>query len=462
MAVSQEDILNRIQQVYTEMGNTPEANAQIVRDANQFGVTPEQIAQAANISSSQVRTLAEEAGQSFTPQQPTGGMMSGTSIDLTQPSPVSVSTTPPTQPVTVGMPEQTFERYTPTITSGMLSSIETGDQFAFSDLLYNLNTSEQDLSQLRPAIENIAKSATGNQGTDPAYNFLVQSAAEAKLKEDYNNAIDSGNTDKAQEIRTAVLGGPTTSYSYYLTQYPEGSAHKLVQDTFNDPFNIGDPGKYQTSFFENIGDAVSDVVQNPYVQAATAFIPGVGPAVSSVLQAWGTLDSGEELSPAQIVAAVTGVSELSGLEGGNLIAKLPPQIRETATAIQKGLEGGWDEAYSALKDAGLEGTSEQFAAFEDAIRNVVGDDNIEAISGGFAGIEDFARGLFEGDLAGLGGRLSGLEELLAGLETESSVGTGFAPQRGYQPGLAVDLDFDLAERSSVLDILNQPSSVSRA
>lgn len=459
MAVFQEDILARIQQIYTAQGNTPQANAQIAREAQQFGVTPEQIGTATGLLGTQVRTLAEESGQAFAPMQMTGGMLGGTNINLTQPSTSPVSTAPPAQPVTVGMPEQTFERYTPTITSGMLSNIETGDQFAFSDLLYNLNTSDRDLTQLRPAIENIAKSATGNQGTDPAYNFLVQSAAEAKLKEDYNEAVDRGDTNKAEEIRTAVLGGPTTSYSYYLTQYPEGSAHKIVQDTFNDPFNIGAPGKYQTSFFEKIGDAVSDTIQNPYVQAVTAFIPGVGPAISSVMQAWGTLDSGENLSPTQIVAALAGASKLSGLEGGNLIKMLPKELQETATAFQKAVEGGWDEAITALKNSGLDATSEQFAAFEDGIRAVVGDENIEAISGTFAGIEDGVRDLFEGQFGGVDNRLGSIEETLALLEQASlNRGGGFTPQRGVQ-GPVARPRLTKYEDSDVLAVMNLPSSV---
>ncbi len=197
------------------------------------------------------------------------------------------------------------------------------------------------------------------------------------------------------------------------------------------------------------------------MQAATAFIPGVGPAVSSVMQAWGTLDSGENLSPTQIVAALAGASKLSGLEGGNLIKMLPKELQETATAFQKAVEGGWDEATSALKNAFPDATTEQLAAIEDGFKAVVGEENIEAISDGLASFDDARRDLFEGEFADIGDRLGGLEEMFAGLQAEPS-GSGFTPQRGYQPGLAVDTDFDLAERSSVLDILNQPSSVRTA
>jgi hypothetical protein len=69
--------------------------------------------------------------------------------------------------------------------------------------------------------------------------------------------------------------------------------------------------------------------------------------------------------------------------------------------------------------------------------------------------------LFEGQFGSLEGRLGGLEEMLAQLAQERG-GSGFTPQRGYQPGLAVDLEFDRPGGSAVLDILNQPSSMRRA
>lgn len=452
MAISQEDILARIQQIYTAQGNTPEANAQIAREAQQFGVTPEQIGQATNLSGSQVRTLAEEAGQAFAPMQMTGGMLGGTNINLTQPSPMAVSTAQPTEPVTVGMLQP--KPYTPQVTGQSISQASEGDQSAFADILLNTYTSGGDTKALRPLLEQISKTATGDKGTDPAYNFLVGSTAEAALRNEYNSAAASGDFSKAKEIDRAIKAGGEAPLRYYESQYGEGTAHTLTQNLFNDPFNIGAPGKYQTSFFEKIGDVVSDTIQNPFVQAATAFIPGVGPAVSSVMQAWGTLDSGENLSPTQIVAALSGASKLSGLEGGNFMKMLPKELQETATAFQKAVEGGWDEAVTALKNSGLDATSEQFAAFEDGIRTVVGDENIEAISSGFAGIEDGFRDLFEGEFGDLEGRLGGLEEMLLA----ERGGSTFTPQRGYQPGLPVDVEFDRPERSAVLDILNQPPS----
>jgi len=460
MAISQEDILARIQQIYTAQGNTPEANAQIAKEAQQFGVTPEQIGRATGLLGSQVRTLAEEAGQAFAPMQMTDGMLGVNTIDLTTPVTPMTTQTGMLEGVTV---DTTPKAYTPQAISQSISKAYEGDQSSMADLLLSTYTQGRDTKALRPLLEDITTKATGTKGTDPAYNFLVRSTAEAALRNEYNSAIASRDFVKAQKIDRAIKQGGEAPLRYYESQYGEGKAHTLTQDLFNDPFNIGAPGKYQTSFFEKIGDIVSDTIQNPFVQAAAAFIPGVGPAVSSVMQAWGTLDSGDKLSPTQIAAALVGASELSGLEGGNLIKMLPKELQETATAFQKALEGGWDEVASAFKNAGLDTTSEQFAAFEDGFKAVLGEENVQAISKGLAGIEDFGRDLFEGDFAELGGRLGGLEETLAKLEQESlNRGGGFTPQRGYQPGLPVDTQFNIDNGSMVAEILNQPSVVRTA
>ena len=452
MAISQEDILARIQQIYTAQGNTPQANAQIAQEAQQFGVTPEQIGQATNLSGSQVRTLAEEAGQAFAPMQMTGGMLGGTSV------------TTPTTPVTpqTGLMQGTTvdvtpKTYTPQVTGQNISQAYAGDQSALSDILLNTYTSGGDTKALRPLLEQISKTATGDKGTDPAYNFLVGSTAEAALRNEYNSAVASGDFNKAQEIDRAIKKGGEAPLRYYEKQYGEGTAHTLTQDLFNDPFGIGEPGKYVTTVLDRIGDATMDIVSNPYVQAAVAVFGGpVGKAVSPIMQAAGTLDSGRSLSPTQIVAALGGVSELSGLEGGNWINIVPDEFKDTALAMKKALDEGWDEAASAFRNA-TDLTSEEFAKVEDAFRIALGDENIEAISGGLASLDDARRDLFEGEFADIGDRLGGLEEMFAGLQAEPS-GSGFTPQRGYQPGLPVDVEFDRPERSAVLDILNQPSS----
>ena len=458
MAISQEDIKARIAQIQQAGGgDTAATRAQIAKEAQQYGVTPEQIGTATGLLGTQVRQMAEEAGQAFEPLKLAGGgMLGGTSV------------TTPTTPVTpqTGLMQGTTvdvtpKTYTPQVTSQSISKASKGDQSAFADILLNTYTSGGDTKALRPLLEQISTTATGEKGTDPAYNFLVGSTAEAALRNEYNSAVASGDFKKAQEIDRAIKTGGEAPLRYYEKQYGEGAAHGLTQDLFNDPFEIGAPGKYQTSFFEKIGDVVSDTIQNPFVQAAAAFIPGVGPAVSSVMQAWGTLDSGDNLSPTQIVAALAGASELANLEGGNLIKMLPKELQETALAFQTAVEGGWDEATSALKNAFPDATTEQLAAIEDGFKAVLGEENIEAISDGLASFDDARRDLFEGEFADIGDRLGGLEEMFAGLQAKPS-GSGFTPQRGYQPGLPVDVEFDRPERSAVLDILNQPSSVRTA
>jgi len=458
MAISQEDILARIQQIQSAGGgDTAATRAQIAQEAQQYGVTPEQLGRATGLLGSQVRTMAEEAGQAFAPMQMTGGMLGGSNIDVTTPVTPMTTQTGMLEGVTV---DTTPKAYTPQATSQSIPKAYEGDQSAMADLLLSAYTQGGDTKALRPLLEDITTKATGNKGTDPAYNFLVGSTAEAALRNEYNSAIANGDFVKAQEIDRAIKQGGEAPLRYYESQYGEGTAHTLTQDLFNDPFKIGAPGKYQTSFFEKIGDVVSDTIQDPFVQAAAAFIPGVGPAVSSVMQAWGTLDSGDNLSPTQIVAALAGVSELSGLEGGNLIKMLPKELQETATAFQKALEGGWDEVASAFKNAGLDATSEQFAAFEDGLKAVLGEENVQAFSEGLAGIDDGVRELFEGQFGGVDSRLGSIEETLALLEQASlNRGGGFTPQRGYQPGLAVDTEFGGEEPSSVLAMLNTPSSV---
>jgi len=458
MAISQEDIKARIAQIQAAGGgDTAATRAQIAQEAQQFGVTPEQIGAATGLLGTQVRQMAEEAGQAFAPIQMTGGMLGGSNIDVTTPVTPMTTQTGMLAGTTVDVTPKT---YTPQTTSQSLSKAYEGDQSAMADLLLSTYTQGGDTQALRPLLEDITTKATGNKGTDPAYNFLVGSTAEAALRNEYNSAIASGDFNKAQEIDRAIKQGGEAPLRYYESQYGEGTAHTLTQDLFNDPFNIGAPGKYQTSFFEKIGDVVSDTIQDPFVQALSAFIPGVGPAVSSVMQLWGAVDSNEPISLPQIVAGLAGVSKLSGLEGGNLIKMFPKELQETATAFQKALEGGLDEAASAFKNAFPNATTEQLAAVEDGIKAVLGEENIQAFSEGLAGIEDFGRDLFEGDLSGLGDFLTqeDLTAALAGIQT----GGGFTPQRGYQPGLPVDTQFDIDNGSMVAEILNQPSAVRTA
>lgn len=466
MAISQQDIKTRIAQIQAEGGgDTAATRAQIAQEAQQYGVTPEQIGTATGLLGSQVRTMASEAGQAFEPIQPTGGMLGGNNIDLTTPTTPITPRTGMLEGTTV---DATPKSYTPTISTSTLQQASAGDYDAFSDFLLGSAMSGQDTKQFRPVVEQIAKQATGDSGTDPAYNFLVTSTALATLKNDYNQAVESGDTTKALELNRAIQSNPDEMYGYYLTQYPEGTAHTTTQQFFNDPFNIGAPGKYQKSFFDEIGDTIGDVVENPFVQAAVTF---AYPPAGAVLNAYATLDSGENLTPTQIVAALAGASEISGLEGGNLLKSMPQGVQDFVQSVQDFADGFEGRAVAALKTAFPNVDTEKLAEYEDAIKTtlaggedfikeVVGEENVQAFSEGLAGIEDGFKGLTDIDLSGLGNFLTqeDLTAALAGIQT----GGGFTPQRGYQPGLPVDVEFDLPDQSLALQILNQPSSVKPA
>jgi len=198
MAISQEDILARIQQIYTAQGNTPEANAQIAREAQQFGVTPEQIGRATNLSGSQVRTLAEEAGQAFAPMQMTDGMLGGNTIDLTTPPSSTVSIAPTNQASTLDFENLYEDPYEQTVSD--IYRTTTGK-------LLNTNTVKQFGGMFRQDVEE------GMSPEDAARKYIniAQQTPEyeAKVLQDYNTAL----TEKIQAKDPVALG--TLLYNIY-------------------------------------------------------------------------------------------------------------------------------------------------------------------------------------------------------------------------------------------------------
>lgn len=527
MAISQEDIKARIAQIQQAGGgDTAATRAQIAKEAQQYGVTPEQIGTATGLLGSQVRSMAEEAGQAFTP--PTamdalnalksgdqtkaqellnlsvglpantvtaGGMLGGTNIDLTQPTSSSVSLTQPTEPVTVGMLQPAGLDDLPNfLGSSLLEKAEQTPIEALGQITANNSSSIANLGSFiyqankegtkipSSLIEEIGYSVSPD--TTEAYNFAVHAQSVAEGYDALDKAIAAGDTAKATELRNALQMGEQDFGSYwnYYNQNiasSEGQAHGNLRKkttTGDTIFGVGDPkGGLKGSLERGIvrfGDAIGDVVDNPYVQAAVSF---AYPPAGAVLNAYATLDSGENLSPTQIAAALAGANEM--LPGGSnlgsqLLSQLPESVQKFVQAAQDFADGFEGRAVAALKQAFPNVDTEKLAQYEDSfktflaggedfVKEVVGEEKIEAISDGLASFDDARRDLFEGEFADIGDRLGGLEEMFAGLQAEPS-GSGFTPQRGYQPGLAVDTDFDLAERSSVLDILNQPSSVRTA
>ena len=467
MAISQQDIQARIAQIQQAGGgDTAATRAQIAQEAQQYGVTAEQIGRATNLTGTQVRSMAEQAGQAFEPLKLAGGgMLGGTSVD----APTATTVTPRTgmlEGTTLDTPKPFLQseeflgdfssRLQQTPQQQVSQAAQTGSIADLGWLYYNTRKAGEKLPV--DLVQAIGYSfAPGDKTT--AYNTSVGGQAYSEGLDALEKAIQDNDVAKATELRNA-LNNPTTFFNYYnenLAEF-EGEAHKnLRRETAEgDVFGIGDPGKYVTTWLDQLGDAFMDTVKNPYVQALVAFVPVVGAPISSVMQVAGTLDSGDDPSVAQWAAAIAGVSELSGSSNINWKDYVPKELQPAVESVENFLDSGLDEATAALKgiqnDLGL--SNEQLAAFEDGAKQVLGEENVQAFSEGLAGIEDFGRDLFEGDFAELGGRLGGLEETLAKLEQASlNRGGGFAPQRSYQPGLPVDTTFQQDEPSTVIPIL---------
>ena len=343
-----------------------------------------------------------------------------------------------------------------------------------------------------------------------AYEYFIQSQAYAEGLEAFDSAVAQGDTNKIIELQEA-LHNEDTYYQYYLNNIAkdDNQHHRnLRKETLTGPvFGIDDPkGGLKGSLERGIvrlGDAIGDVVDNPYVQAAVSF---AYPPAGAVLNAYATLDSGDNLSPAQVAAAIAGAADLAKIElaGGSLISQLPESVQKFVQSVQDFADGATGRAVIALKQAfpnvdteklaGYEDSFKEFlAGGEDVIRDVVGDENIETISRNIAGLEDTIRAIAESTgetyqevsnrLAGVedfirenigddnieaisskfasfedllrgqfGSQQNQIDQLVAMLSQER--GPSFTPQRGYQPGLAVNTEFGGNERSVVLDILN--------
>ena len=197
MAISQEDIVARIRQIQeTGGGDTAATRAQIAREAQKYGVGAGQIAGALqSIGGSQteadVRSMAEQAGAAFTPQTPTGGMLSGPAIDSTKPSSVSVPTTPPAQPATLDLSKQYEDPFEQAVfdiyrnTTGGLLNVDAVQQ-------YGGMFKEDVASGLDP--KEVAQKYVGLAQQTPEY--------EAKVLQDYNKAL----TEKIEAKDPVALG----------------------------------------------------------------------------------------------------------------------------------------------------------------------------------------------------------------------------------------------------------------
>ena len=154
---------------------------------------------------------------------------------------------------------------------------------------------------------------------------------------------------------------------------------KAVKDVVNDPLKVVrdvvvDP---ITSFGEQLEDSIREgidevdkAIQNPYVRLAVNFIPGIGPTAAKLLDAYATLDSGEELSAGQIASLATAGVDASG----GTFNLTPEQTKAITTGIR--VAENPDNAVMILAGEYGPGIVEELGveeAAKTALENVVGE-----------------------------------------------------------------------------------------
>jgi len=227
MAISQEDILARIQQIQSAGGgDTAATRAQIAQEAQQFGVTPEQIGRATNLSGSQVRTLAEEAGQAFAPMQMTGGMLGVNTIDLTTPVTPVTTQTGMLEGVTVDVPVRAID-VARDLKSGKISAgdaqtslqeIVGGEVDPYKSVVADIwqqttggILGQNVVNQYADLFKQDVEAGMSPEDTARKYIGIAQQTPEyeAKVLQDYNTAL----TEKVQAKDPIALG--TLLYNMY-------------------------------------------------------------------------------------------------------------------------------------------------------------------------------------------------------------------------------------------------------
>lgn len=340
-------------------------------------------------------------------------------------------------------------QFTKTSEEAALGALDTGSIADLGTFFYN----ERKAGRKIPVevVEGLGYARSDDRQT--AFEFAKGGQAYSEGLEALDQAIAAGDVDRANELKTA-LADEQGFFDYYekniATEIGQEAVNLRNETAVGDVFGVGDPGKYVTTWLDRVGDSISDVAQNPYVQAVVTL---VSPDAGALINAWGTLDSGNDLSPAQLAAVAAAAAGYSGLEGGKLKDLLPPELDEFANTIEKYFEGNFEKGRAALSRLFPNQTTEQLAKLEDYFRTVVGNENIQDFENYISGLGGDLTDLFSGQFGSLQDQLNALEAALTAERQPS-----FVAQRGYQPGLPVDTQFDIDNGSLVLEILNQPST----
>lgn len=141
------------------------------------------------------------------------------------------------------------------------------------------------------------------------------------------------------------MGGVVKNVVGAVEDVVEG-AGDIVQDVVIDP--VVELGSNLEDGIREVVDEADKLVQNPYVQTVVSVI---NPAAGAFLNAYATLDSGENLSPAQVAAlAASGYTVASG-------TTIPPDVQKALDAGTAIAEGG-DAKNVLLKTYGSDFVSE--------------------------------------------------------------------------------------------------------
>lgn len=227
--------------------------------------------------------------------------------------------------------------------NNLITRATEGDLGAYGEFLYLARKS--DIPVQEELIEQIGYGSTDDKTS--AYNYSVGAQAYAEGLEALDQARASGDTAKITELESA-LSNPQGFFDYYNANIAdkEGQAHiNLRKETADgNPFEIGDPGEYQTSFFEKIGDVGQDILENPVFQMALALNPYTQP-FAPFIGALTTKLSGDEISGLQVagmLASAPGAFDQASTLAGTKYntGMFSPQSVDLFSQ-QAGLEPNW-------------------------------------------------------------------------------------------------------------------------
>lgn len=146
-------------------------------------------------------------------------------------------------------------------------------------------------------------------------------------------------------------------------------AGDIVQDVVIDP--VVELGSNLEDGVREVVDEADKLVQNPYVQTV---VSAINPAAGAFLNAYATLDSGENLSPAQVAAlAASGYTVSTG-------ATIPPDVQKALKAGETIASGG-DVKDVLINTYGSDFVSELGldAQVNETLANTFGQDTVDLV-----------------------------------------------------------------------------------